>query len=186
MSSTFLISVIITTYNREDAHPDQGHYSLVRDDDDDGEAYDLYTYDAERLLFKRYQPVVKPLPPLLPPKPRQPEPPPRRWFFVRHPDGSYAPVRSDEYTPGDRYEYDAKKNRFVRERFDPIDVLNYAIDELGHTQAELAELLQSRSRASEILSRRRPLTVEMIHKISEAWKIPADLLVRPYGIERAA
>lgn len=62
---------------------------------------------------------------------------------------------------------------------DPIDVLNYAIEELGHTQAELAELLGSRSRASELLNRRRPLTVEMIHKISEAWKISADLLVRP-------
>ena len=70
--------------------------------------------------------------------------------------------------------------------FDPIDVLNYAIEELGHAQAELAELLGSRSRASEILSRRRALTVDMIHKISEAWKIPADLLVRPYRIERAA
>ena len=62
---------------------------------------------------------------------------------------------------------------------DPIDLLNYAIDELGHSQAELAELLGSRSRASEILNRRRPLTVEMIHKISQTWKIPADLLVRP-------
>ena len=70
--------------------------------------------------------------------------------------------------------------------FDPIDVLHHALAELGHTQAELAELLGSRSRASEILARRRPLTVEMIHKISEAWKIPADLLVRPYRIERVA
>jgi HTH-type transcriptional regulator/antitoxin HigA len=72
------------------------------------------------------------------------------------------------------------------ETFDPIDVLRYAIDELGHTQAELAELLGSRSRASEVLSRRRALTVDMIHKIGEAWKIPADLLVRPYKTERAA
>ena len=72
------------------------------------------------------------------------------------------------------------------ESFDPVDVLRYAIDELGHTQAELGELLGSRSRASEILSRRRPLTVEMIHKISEAWRIPADLLVRPYKLDRAA
>ncbi|HEX3523456.1 MAG TPA: helix-turn-helix domain-containing protein [Stellaceae bacterium] len=72
------------------------------------------------------------------------------------------------------------------EIFDPIDVLHYAVEELGHTQAGLAELLGSRSRASEILARRRALTVEMIHKISEAWKIPADLLVRPYKIERAA
>ena len=62
---------------------------------------------------------------------------------------------------------------------DPIDLLHYAIDELGHSQGELAELLGSRSRASELLNRRRPLTVEMIYKISEAWKIPADLLVRP-------
>jgi HTH-type transcriptional regulator / antitoxin HigA len=72
------------------------------------------------------------------------------------------------------------------ENFDPIDVLNHSIDELGHTQAELAEILGSRSRASEILSRRRALTVEMIHKVSKAWKIPADLLVRPYKIEHAA
>ena len=74
----------------------------------------------------------------------------------------------------------------IDETFDPVDVLRYAIDELGHTQAELATLLGSRSRASEVLARRRALTVEMIHRIGEAWKIPADLLVRPYKIERAA
>ena len=83
--------------------------------------------------------------------------------------------------------YEAKRWPIdLGKRFDPIDVLNYAIDELGHTQAELAELLKSRSRASEILSRRRSLTVDMIHKINKAWKIPADLLVRPYRTERAA
>jgi len=71
-------------------------------------------------------------------------------------------------------------------QFDPIDVLHYAIDELGHSQAELAELLGSRSRASEVLARRRALTVEMIHKISTAWKIPAELMVRPYRLKRAA
>ena len=74
----------------------------------------------------------------------------------------------------------------IDQSFDPVDVLRYAIDELGHTQAEVAELLGSRSRASEVLSRRRALTVEMIHKISKGWKIPADLLVRPYRPERAA
>jgi HTH-type transcriptional regulator / antitoxin HigA len=59
-------------------------------------------------------------------------------------------------------------------------------EELGHTQSELADLLGSRSRASEILARRRALTVDMIHKIGEAWRIPADLLVRPYKMESAA
>jgi len=66
--------------------------------------------------------------------------------------------------------------------WDPVDVLQYAIDEMGHSQADLSDLLRSRSRASEILNRHRPLTVEMIHLISENWKIPAALLVKPYKV----
>lgn len=70
-------------------------------------------------------------------------------------------------------------------RVDPIDVLSYLIEEGGHTQAELAELLGSRSRASEILNRRRALTVEMIHKINTEWKVPAELLIKPYRLKAA-
>jgi len=65
---------------------------------------------------------------------------------------------------------------------DPVDILRYAISDGGHTQAELAELLGSRPRASEVLNRRRALTVDMIHKISTRWHIPADALVRPYHL----
>jgi HTH-type transcriptional regulator / antitoxin HigA len=54
--------------------------------------------------------------------------------------------------------------------WDAIDVLRYAIDEMGHTQAELSDLLGSRSRSSEILNRQRALTVEMIYLISEGWR----------------
>jgi len=64
--------------------------------------------------------------------------------------------------------------------WDPVDVLQYAIDELGHTQAELGHILNSRSRASEILNRDRTLTLEMIRSISDAWKIPASLLIKAY------
>lgn len=63
---------------------------------------------------------------------------------------------------------------------DPVDVLQFAIEEMGHTQAELSELLGSRPRATEILKRERPLTVKMIRTISGAWKIPAELLVKEY------
>jgi HTH-type transcriptional regulator / antitoxin HigA len=73
-----------------------------------------------------------------------------------------------------------------RRRFDPVDVLQYAIDELGHSQAQLAEILGSRSRVSEVLARRRRLTLEMIQKITAVWKIPADLLVQPYRISANA
>jgi HTH-type transcriptional regulator / antitoxin HigA len=70
--------------------------------------------------------------------------------------------------------------------WDPVDILHYAIDEMGHTQAELSEIIESRSRASEILKRQRALTVDMIYRISEAWKIPANLLIKPYKTRAAA
>jgi HTH-type transcriptional regulator/antitoxin HigA len=70
-------------------------------------------------------------------------------------------------------------------RVDPIDMLNYLISEGGHTQAKLSELLGSRSRASEILNRRRALTVEMIHNISTEWRVPAGLLIKPYRLKAA-
>jgi len=78
--------------------------------------------------------------------------------------------------------YEESRWSIVEPGWDPVDVLRYAIVEMGHTQAELSSLLGSRSRASEILNRHRCLTVEMIHKISEAWKIPAALLIRPYEV----
>jgi HTH-type transcriptional regulator/antitoxin HigA len=47
----------------------------------------------------------------------------------------------------------------------------------------LAEVIGSRPRASEIMSRKRPLTLKMVYQISQAWRIPADALVRPYHVE---
>ena len=68
------------------------------------------------------------------------------------------------------------------EHLDAVDMIQYAIDELGRTQADLARILGSRSRASEILSRKRRLTVEMIDTISKAWHIPVAVLAKPYAL----
>lgn len=62
---------------------------------------------------------------------------------------------------------------------EPIDALKAFMAETGKTQSELAAILGSRSRASEPLNRKRPFTVDMIYRISGAWHLPADLLVRP-------
>jgi HTH-type transcriptional regulator/antitoxin HigA len=40
----------------------------------------------------------------------------------------------------------------------------------------------TRARTSEILNRRRPLTLEMIRKLADGLKLPADLLVKPYAL----
>jgi penicillin-binding protein 1A len=73
---------------------------------------------------------------------------------------------------------------------DPVDYLSFTMQAQGRSQADLAKVLGSRSRASEILSRRRHLSAEMIGKLSEAWALPKEPLSAPYrvsgGIKRAA
>lgn len=72
--------------------------------------------------------------------------------------------------------------QFPIEALDPVEAIKAHMDIGGYDQSDLAELLGSKSRASEILNRRRALTVEQIHRISDAWKIPAGLLVQPYVV----
>jgi HTH-type transcriptional regulator/antitoxin HigA len=67
-------------------------------------------------------------------------------------------------------------------KWTPVDVLHYAIAEMGHSQSELGDVLGSRSRASEVLARKRPLTLEMVRLICHAWKLPAELLIAAYEI----
>jgi HTH-type transcriptional regulator / antitoxin HigA len=67
---------------------------------------------------------------------------------------------------------------------DPVDVLHFAIESMGRTQAELATVLGSRARASEILNRRRRLTLEMIRDISAAWHLPIEALAGVYDLHR--
>ena len=66
---------------------------------------------------------------------------------------------------------------------DPIDAIRYKMEVSGLNQSDLAELLGSAPRASEILRRKRALTTEMIYKLSHQWGIPAESLVRPYHLE---
>jgi HTH-type transcriptional regulator/antitoxin HigA len=77
--------------------------------------------------------------------------------------------------------YEAK--HWPIEPADPIDAIRYRMEVSGLKQSDLAELLGSASRASEILNRKRALTTEMVYRISRQWNIPADSLVRPYHLE---
>ncbi|MCJ2015286.1 type II toxin-antitoxin system HigA family antitoxin [Methylobacterium sp. J-076] len=69
---------------------------------------------------------------------------------------------------------------------DPVDMLHFAIEDMGRSQAELAQLLGSRARASEILNRKRYLTLAQIRAISEAWHLPIEVLAAPYRLDRDA
>lgn len=67
---------------------------------------------------------------------------------------------------------------------DPVEVLHFAIESMGRSQADLARIVGSRARASEILNRRRRLTLEMIRAISAEWKLPIEALTGPYELVR--
>ena len=69
---------------------------------------------------------------------------------------------------------------------DPIELLKAHMQAHGLTQSDLATLLGSKSRASEIMNRKRQLSKELIHKIHQAWRVPAGLLVAPYELAEPA
>ena len=65
---------------------------------------------------------------------------------------------------------------------DPVEAIKYRMEQAGYRQRDLAALLGSRSRASEILSRKRPLTLEMAWRLNREWGIPAEALLKPYNL----
>jgi HTH-type transcriptional regulator/antitoxin HigA len=66
---------------------------------------------------------------------------------------------------------------------DPISLIAEYLQSSGKRQADLAALVGSKSRASEIMHRKRALSVQQVHLISMAWRLPADVLVRPYHLK---
>jgi len=60
-----------------------------------------------------------------------------------------------------------------------IDAIRYRMEMGGYTQGDLGRLLGSRQRASDILTRKRPLTMRMAWKLHREWGIPAEALIAP-------
>lgn len=69
---------------------------------------------------------------------------------------------------------------------DPIEAIMYHLESRGMTRRDIEPYLGSRARVSEILNRRRPLTLDMIRKLNNGLGIPAEILIKPYTIHRSA
>jgi HTH-type transcriptional regulator/antitoxin HigA len=63
---------------------------------------------------------------------------------------------------------------------DPIEAIKFRMEQLGYNQNDLANIVGLKSRASEILNRKRKLSLEMIRKLHEALHIPTDVLIQTY------
>ena len=69
---------------------------------------------------------------------------------------------------------------------DPIEAIKFRMEQEGLTRRDLEPYLGSRARVSEVLNRKRPLSVEMIRRLNTGLGIPAEILIRPYKTGRAA
>ncbi|WP_121355397.1 helix-turn-helix domain-containing protein [Flavisolibacter nicotianae] len=63
---------------------------------------------------------------------------------------------------------------------DPIEAIKFRMEQLGYSQSDLAKVVGLKSRASEILSKKRKLTLEMIRQLHQALGIPTDVLIQSY------
>ncbi|MDE0108056.1 MAG: hypothetical protein OXJ37_05450 [Bryobacterales bacterium] len=75
--------------------------------------------------------------------------------------------------------------RWPIEAPDPISAIEHVMEARGLQQRDLAALIGSQPRASEVLNRRRPLTLAMIRALSGKWNLPAEVLVREYDLTKA-
>ena len=69
---------------------------------------------------------------------------------------------------------------------DPIESILYYIESRGLSRSDLEPYIGSRARVSEILNRKRPLTIYMIRKLHAGLGIPADILIQPYALQESA
>ncbi|HQV37436.1 MAG: helix-turn-helix domain-containing protein [Flavobacteriales bacterium] len=63
---------------------------------------------------------------------------------------------------------------------DPIEAIKFRMEQMGMKQKDLADAMGFKSRVSEVLNRKRKLTLEMIRKLNEVLRIPTEVLVQKY------
>lgn len=77
--------------------------------------------------------------------------------------------------------YEAR--RWPIEPLDPVRAIEAAMAMNGYTRAELAALI-GQPRATEVLARKRALTLPMIRKIASCWRVPESVLVQEYALTK--
>ena len=69
---------------------------------------------------------------------------------------------------------------------DPIEAIQFRMEQLGLTRKDLEPLIGTRARVAEVMNRKRGLSIEMIRRLHERLGISADVLIRPSRKQEAA
>jgi HTH-type transcriptional regulator / antitoxin HigA len=63
---------------------------------------------------------------------------------------------------------------------DPVEAIKFRMEQMGYNQGDLSQIIGLKSRASEILNRKRKLTLDMIRNLHTRMQIPTDVLIQDY------
>ena len=66
---------------------------------------------------------------------------------------------------------------------DPVEAILHLMESQGLERRDLIPYLGSRARVSEVINRKRPLSLNMIRKLQAGLGISAEILVRPYELQ---
>jgi len=72
---------------------------------------------------------------------------------------------------------DYEKRTFPMEEPDPVAAIRFRLEQAGLEPRDLVSILGSRSRVSEILNRKRGLTLEMVRRLFDELHIPMEALI---------
>jgi HTH-type transcriptional regulator/antitoxin HigA len=75
------------------------------------------------------------------------------------------------------------ENHLMLETPDTTDAILHRMEALSLIPKDLEPIISCPARISEALSRKRPLTTKMIHKLNCEVRVPAEVLIRPYDLE---
>ena len=63
---------------------------------------------------------------------------------------------------------------------DPVEAIKFRMEQLGYNQSDLDKVIGLESKTSEILSRKKKLTLDLIRQLHEKLNIPTDVLIQVY------
>lgn len=76
--------------------------------------------------------------------------------------------------------YEAK--HYTIDAPDPIVAIQHRMEAMGMDRKDLEPLLGSKSRVSEVLNRKRKLTMEMVRNLHQNMQLPAETLIQDYSV----
>lgn len=97
-------------------------------------------------------------------------------LIQQNPDGNVPDAERLELLSLLVSDYEAKHNP-IQPPDDPVEVILFYMDQKGLTRKDMEQYLGNKSRVSDILNRRRALSLAMIRKLNQGLGIPADLLI---------